>query len=134
MFILWNLIRVVSWCFYLFLLNFLFPWGKSFHLSHFSLQLRCSQMFPSEWTICNFEWKLIYIQDFFKSAQLLGKGKYFIFVRKSWENSFCLQLPSPSNGNTLLSDSQFISLGLWNSKPFLRIIVDTLFKYFFEIL
>lgn len=81
--------------------------------------------------VCNFEWKLIYMQDFFKSPQLLAESKYFIFVRKSWENSICLQLPSPSDGSALLSDSQFISLGLWNSKPFLRNIVDTLFKYLF---
>lgn len=88
-------------------------------------------MLQSGRRVCNFEWKLIYMQDFFKSPQLLAESKYFIFVRKSWENSICLQLPSPSDGSALLSDSQFISLGLWNSKPFLRNIVDTLFKYLF---
>lgn len=88
-------------------------------------------MLQSGRRVCNFEWKLIYMQDSFKSPQLLAESKYFIFVRKSWENSICLQLPSPSDGSALLSDSQFISLGLWNSKPFLRNIVDTLFKYLF---
>lgn len=125
---IWNLIRVeVGTRFWLWL-----PLGMSLHL----WTVFCSTKMQSdvvEW-VCNFEWKLIYMQDFFKSPQLLAESKYFIFVRKSWENSFCLQLPSPSDGSTLLSDSQFISLRLRNSKLFLRNIVDTLFKYlFFEI-
>lgn len=97
-----------------------FPWEYHFISEQFSVLWRCSKIFQSGRRVCNFEWKLIYMQDFFKSPQLLAESKYFIFVRKSWENSFCLQLPSPSDGNTLLSDSQFISLGLWNLKPFLR--------------